>query len=160
VQGLPAPARQGPQAAYSSPADHSHPSSHVHVDLVGFPTSASGYIYLLTFIDGSSRWVEAWPIKNMETILYKDTFLAEWGGTFWHASYDCYGPWYAFHFNHMSRYVISSTFSTPHNLFPRSDQWDGGKGAPANQGWLHPCEAGSSQLQLRLWVLLGLYWGQ
>jgi transposase InsO family protein len=42
--------------------------SHIHVDLVGpLPVAADGSTYLLTIFNRSTRWLEAVPLRNMET---------------------------------------------------------------------------------------------
>ncbi len=57
--------------------------SHVHVDLVGpLPPSEEGHMYLLTVIDRSTRWVEAMPLKNMETATCVENFVARWVARF------------------------------------------------------------------------------
>jgi hypothetical protein len=53
--------------------------SHVHVDLVGpFPASEDGYLYMLTMVDRTTRWLEAVPLKNMSASLCEETFLSSW----------------------------------------------------------------------------------
>ena len=53
--------------------------SHLHVDLVGpLPTSQDGYRYLLTAIDRSTRWLEAVPLKDMETASCTEALAAQW----------------------------------------------------------------------------------
>jgi hypothetical protein len=49
----------------------------VHVDLVGpVPVSSEGYVYLLTIIDRSMRWVEVIPLKDMEAGTVTQQFVA------------------------------------------------------------------------------------
>jgi transposase InsO family protein len=51
--------------------------SHVHVDLVGpLPVSAEGYMYLLTMIDRTTRWLEATPLKESASCV--EAFLSNW----------------------------------------------------------------------------------
>jgi Integrase zinc binding domain len=48
--------------------------SHIHVDLVGLlPTAADGSQYILTAIDRSTRWVEAFPLKAVAASDCADT---------------------------------------------------------------------------------------
>ena len=54
------------------------PFAHVHVDLVGPLPVSQGYSYLLTAIDRRSRWVEAFPLKNITAQECADTFLHGW----------------------------------------------------------------------------------
>jgi transposase InsO family protein len=67
---------------------HSFPTAtrhflHVHVDLVGpLPTSAEGYVYLLTVIDRATRWFEAVPLKNMEADTVAEQFVTCWVARF------------------------------------------------------------------------------
>jgi transposase InsO family protein len=57
--------------------------SHVHVDLVGpLPSSAEGYVYLLTVIDRATRWVKAVPLKNMEADTEAEQFITCWVARF------------------------------------------------------------------------------
>jgi transposase InsO family protein len=42
--------------------------SHIHIDLVGplpLPTSTSGFQYLFTAVDHSTRWAEAFPLRSV-----------------------------------------------------------------------------------------------
>jgi transposase InsO family protein len=53
--------------------------SHLHVDLVGpLPTSPDGFKYIFTIIDRSTRWLEAFPVKNMEATTAADALVAGW----------------------------------------------------------------------------------
>jgi Integrase zinc binding domain/Integrase core domain len=53
--------------------------SHLHVDLVGpLPTSASGFRYMMTMIDRSTRWLEAVPLANVEAATCADGLIAGW----------------------------------------------------------------------------------
>ncbi len=55
----------------------------MHVDLVGpLPASSEGHVYLLTTIDRSTGWVEAVPLRNMETNTFTDAFIANWVARF------------------------------------------------------------------------------
>ena len=57
--------------------------SHVHVDLVGpLPVSREGYRYLFTMLDRSSRWLEAVPLRTMETEACVDALVAGWVARF------------------------------------------------------------------------------
>ncbi len=51
----------------------------MHVDLVGpLPRSEDGHVYVLTVIDRSTRWVEAFPVKNIEATTCAEQFVAGW----------------------------------------------------------------------------------
>ncbi len=53
--------------------------SHVHVDLVGpLPVSADGYVYMMTMIDRTSRWLEAAPLKGISSASCMEAFLSTW----------------------------------------------------------------------------------
>ncbi len=53
--------------------------SHIHVDLVGpLPVSALGYTYLFMIIDRSSRWLEAIPLKTMDSQACVDALAETW----------------------------------------------------------------------------------
>jgi transposase InsO family protein len=53
--------------------------SHVHVDLVGpLPTSRHGMRFLFTMIDRASRWVEAVPLRAMDTATCVEAFISTW----------------------------------------------------------------------------------
>jgi transposase InsO family protein len=72
------------------PREPVHPSaipkrrfSHVHVDLVGpLPVSANGYMYMLTMIDRTSRWLEAAPLKGISSASCVEAFLSTWVARF------------------------------------------------------------------------------
>jgi len=52
---------------------------HVHVDLVGpLPTARDGYSYLLTVVDRTTRWPEAFPLRGITATECADTFAAGW----------------------------------------------------------------------------------
>jgi transposase InsO family protein len=53
--------------------------SHLHVDLVGpLPVSVDGLRYLFTMVDCSSRWLEAVPLRDMETSSCIQPLLHHW----------------------------------------------------------------------------------
>jgi hypothetical protein len=57
--------------------------SHIHVDLVGpLPCSSGGYTHILTAVDRSTRWAEAYPLKNIATADCAAVFVAEWVARF------------------------------------------------------------------------------
>jgi transposase InsO family protein len=57
--------------------------THIHVDLVGpLPTSADGYVYLFTIIDRSTRWLEAIPLRSMDTAACVDALITGWVARF------------------------------------------------------------------------------
>jgi len=57
--------------------------SHIHVDIVGaLPVSREGFRYLFTFIDRSSRKLEAVPLANVETETCRDTIISQWVARF------------------------------------------------------------------------------
>lgn len=52
---------------------------HVHLDLVGpLPTSQEGYRYLLTLIDRTTRWPEAFPLKDISANTVAKAFYEGW----------------------------------------------------------------------------------
>ena len=56
--------------------------SHVHADLVGPLPESSGYGYLLTIIDRSTKHIEAVPLQQVTTKSIADAFLLHWVGRF------------------------------------------------------------------------------
>ena len=57
--------------------------SHVHVDLEGpLPASSDGFLYILTIIDRSTRWLEAIPLKEMTATTCTAAFLLHWVSRF------------------------------------------------------------------------------
>jgi Integrase core domain len=57
--------------------------SHVHIDLVGpLPCSADGFAYIMTAVDRSTRWAEAWPLKATAAADCAEVFIAGWVARF------------------------------------------------------------------------------
>lgn len=56
--------------------------SHVHVDLVGPLPAASGYTHLLTVVDRSTRWPEAFPISDTSAASCAHTLISGWVARF------------------------------------------------------------------------------
>ncbi len=57
--------------------------SHVHVDLVGpLPASEDGYLYIMTMVDRTTRWLEAVPLKNISASGCVEAFLSSWVARF------------------------------------------------------------------------------
>jgi transposase InsO family protein len=70
--------RQPPAAVQPIPVPAAR-FTHIHVDLVGpLPTSADGYVYLFTIIDRSTRWLEAIPLRSMDTSACVDALITGW----------------------------------------------------------------------------------
>ncbi len=61
-----------------------HRLNHVHMDPMGpLPPSPRGHMFLLTYIDRSTRWVGVMPLKNIKVDMScKDGFVARWGSCF------------------------------------------------------------------------------
>lgn len=55
---------------------------HVHIDIVGPLPISNGYRYILTIIDRTTRWPEAYPLKDITTKLVSSTFLKEYVSRF------------------------------------------------------------------------------
>ena len=50
--------------------------SHIHLDLVGpLPRSKEGFNHLLTVVDRSSRWLEAFPLESTSTESIAESFI-------------------------------------------------------------------------------------
>jgi transposase InsO family protein len=57
--------------------------SHIHLDLVGpLPPSPGGHQYLFTIIDRTTRWLEAVPLRSMDTAACVDALLRTWVARF------------------------------------------------------------------------------
>jgi transposase InsO family protein len=57
--------------------------SHVHIDIVGpLPASEDGFLYLLTMVDRTSRWLEAVPLKDISAASCVAAFLSCWMARF------------------------------------------------------------------------------
>jgi Integrase core domain len=57
--------------------------SHVHVDIVGpLPASAEGHTHLLTVVDRTTRWPEAFPLKSISARDCADSFVSGWVARF------------------------------------------------------------------------------
>ena len=57
--------------------------SHIHVDLVGpLPASPSGYTHILTAVDRSTRWAEAFPLRATAAADCADALLQGWVARF------------------------------------------------------------------------------
>ncbi len=55
----------------------------MHVDLVGpLPVSAEGYVYLLTMIDRTTRWLEAIPVREISAASCVEAFFFHWVARF------------------------------------------------------------------------------
>jgi transposase InsO family protein len=51
----------------------------MHVDLVGpLPVSGEGWIYLMTMVDRTTRWVEAVPLKGISAESCIEAFISNW----------------------------------------------------------------------------------
>jgi hypothetical protein len=57
--------------------------SHVHIDLVGpLPASEDRYMYIMTIVDQTTRWLEAVPLKNISASGRLEAFLCSWVARF------------------------------------------------------------------------------
>jgi cleavage and polyadenylation specificity factor subunit 1 len=56
--------------------------THVHVDLVGPLPSSAGYTYLLTVIDRTTRWPEAFPLADITAVSCARAFIRGWVSRF------------------------------------------------------------------------------
>jgi transposase InsO family protein len=57
--------------------------SHVHVDLVGpLPASEDRFLYILTMVDRTTRWLEAVPLKSISATSCVEAFLSSWVARF------------------------------------------------------------------------------
>jgi cleavage and polyadenylation specificity factor subunit 1 len=56
--------------------------SHVHVDLVGPLPPSHGFTYVLTAIDRTTRWPEAFPLKDITASSCAQAFLSGWVARF------------------------------------------------------------------------------
>ncbi len=57
--------------------------SPIHVDLVGpLPASEDGYVYIMTMVDRTTRWLEAVPLKNISASGCVEAFLSSWVARF------------------------------------------------------------------------------
>ena len=54
------------------------PFSHVHVDLVGPLPPSRGFTYLLTVIDRTTRWPEAFPLEGITAAECARSFISGW----------------------------------------------------------------------------------
>ena len=64
VQPIPVPARR---------------FSHIHLDIVGpLPTTEQGFSYLLTMVDRTTRWLEAVPMRTMESSACVEALIGTW----------------------------------------------------------------------------------
>ncbi len=53
--------------------------SNVHVDLVGpFTASEDGFMYLITMVDRTTRWLEAVPLKSITVSSCVEVFFSSW----------------------------------------------------------------------------------
>ena len=56
---------------------------HMHVDMVGpLPPAADGSMYLMTVLDPTTRWPEAFPLRGITARECADTFTAGWVARF------------------------------------------------------------------------------
>ena len=60
----------------------SRPFEHVHIDLVGPLPSSQGFTYLLTAADRFTRWLEAVPIKAIDTYTIARAYMQNWVARF------------------------------------------------------------------------------
>lgn len=51
---------------------------HIHMDLVGPMKPSEGYVYLCTFIDRTSRWIEAIPLRTVTAETVARAFYNNW----------------------------------------------------------------------------------
>ena len=57
--------------------------SHIHVDIVGpMETSREGYRSIITFIDRTTRWLEAVPVAAADTDAVVDALIGQWVARF------------------------------------------------------------------------------
>lgn len=69
------PPHQGPLQTFLV----GEPMECLGIDVTGpHPTSTKGHKYILTVIDHFSRWAEAYPIRNQESLTVASTLLDQW----------------------------------------------------------------------------------
>src|SRR6218665_1709653 len=69
------PPHQGPLQTFLV----GEPMECLGIDVTGpHPTSTKGHKYILTVIDHFSRWAEAYPIRNQESLTVASTLLGQW----------------------------------------------------------------------------------
>jgi cleavage and polyadenylation specificity factor subunit 1 len=55
----------------------------VHMDIVGpLPTTVNGFTHLVTFVDRSTRWIEATPVNSITAISIANAFFGTWVARF------------------------------------------------------------------------------
>jgi cleavage and polyadenylation specificity factor subunit 1 len=76
ARGKPGGQLDSPPAAIPIPVER---FSHVHVDLVGpLPASAGGHTHLMTVVDRTTRWPEAFPLLSTAAASCVEAFLHGW----------------------------------------------------------------------------------
>jgi transposase InsO family protein len=82
--GLPAPkVTKQPRASVQPIPIKRRRFSHVHVDLVRpLPASEEGYLYIMTMVDRTTRWLEAVPLRSMSASSCVEAFLSSWVARF------------------------------------------------------------------------------
>ena len=81
VKNVSVPKSQSSQPHLSSPSPSL--SVDMHMDPVGpLPASSDGFLYILTIIDQSTRWLEAVPLNEMTATSCSAAFLSRWVSRF------------------------------------------------------------------------------
>lgn len=69
-------ARNSTHDCVHQPIQHQAPGETIYLDIVGpLPTTKEGYKYILTCLDGWTKFVQAWPLKNNKAETVADLFI-------------------------------------------------------------------------------------
>ena len=124
---------------------------HVHVDIVGPLPPSRGARYLLTAVDRTTRWPEAFPMEDMEAMTCVNTFLEGWVGAVRHPGGTHVGQRGTVHFGSLGSVYFDylGTACTTTTAYHPAANGSGRAATSAAQGRSHRLDSGGQHVEGR-----------